>query len=123
MKKFAATLAVLVVCSVSAVAADAPDAVALYRSKCASCHGKDGKGNAKMAKPLKVEESALSFEGKKDVDGEFLKATTDGRGKMPAYGKKLSAEEIKALVDYVHGLIPQDEGKDGGKKAAKKAAK
>lgn len=113
---------VLIVSAIPAIAADAPDGAALYKSKCASCHGKDGKGNEKLAKPMKVEAAALSFEGKTATDEEFTKVTADGRKKMPAFGKKLSPEEIKAVVVFARGLVPKVDKKDD-KKDVKKDAK
>ncbi len=79
----------------------------LYNQKCASCHGKDGKGAASMAKMFKVEMSALDLTDKATLDkkDEVLDAlTAKGVGKMPAYGTKLKADEIKALTAYFRGL-------------------
>jgi len=40
----------------------------------------------------------------KSVD-ENVKIVTEGHEKMPAFGEKLTAEEIKALVDYSLTLV------------------
>jgi len=37
-------------------------------------------------------------------DEHIFNVITNGRKKMPAFGKKLSKEEIDALVDYVRKL-------------------
>ncbi len=70
----------------------------LFQQKCAACHGKDGKPSAvgqKMGAPdlTKVKES------EKDLAGVI----TNGKGKMPAYKDKLSADQIAALAKYVKG--------------------
>jgi mono/diheme cytochrome c family protein len=72
----------------------AVDAAALFKSKCASCHGVDGKGETPAGKKMGVKD-LRSFNG--DVEGIIAK----GKGKMPAYEKSLGAEKVKALADYV----------------------
>jgi mono/diheme cytochrome c family protein len=37
-------------------------------------------------------------------DDEFAGAIEKGKGKMPAYGKSLKPDEIKAMVAYVRSL-------------------
>lgn len=81
--------------------------VATYNQKCASCHGKDGKGAASMAKMFKLDLSALDLTDKATLDkkDEILdEVTAKGQGKMPAYATKLKAEEIKALTAYFRSL-------------------
>lgn len=82
----------------------------LYDTKCASCHGKDLKGNATMAKMFKVEPSLMdlttSVTGAKS-DDELVKLTTKGVGKMPGYEKSLKPTEIMGLVKYIRSVTPQ----------------
>jgi mono/diheme cytochrome c family protein len=78
-------------------------AAALYKTKCASCHGEDGQAATPMGKATK----ALPFKDPallKAADARFLAATSDGKGKMPAYKGKLSDAEIKDLVAYIRLL-------------------
>lgn len=92
--------------SVSARAAEDPIAT-LYGQKCASCHGKDGKGAASMAKMFKLDIAALDLTDKATLDKkdeELDKITAKGVGKMPAYETKLKAEEIKSLTTYIRSL-------------------
>jgi mono/diheme cytochrome c family protein len=35
------------------------------------------------------------------TDSELTKVISDGKGKMPAYAKKLSADQIKSLVEMI----------------------
>jgi cytochrome c6 len=92
---FATVLAVILSISLSADAQE--DSAALYKSKCAVCHGVDG---AKMA-----EHDLSSAEVQKKSDADLTAAIADGRPpKMPKFGDKLKAEEIKGLVGYIRTL-------------------
>jgi len=90
-------------------AADAPAGVdKVYAKNCQSCHAKDATGNPKMVKALKVELAALNLvdaDTLKESDDALAKSITEGLNKkMPAYGKKLTAEQVKELVAYVRSL-------------------
>lgn len=67
----------------------------LYLSKCASCHGKDGRLGLSGAQDLT--QSQLAPEEVKGV-------IADGKGAMVGFNKLLTAEEIDMVVDYVQGL-------------------
>ncbi len=81
----------------------AADSAALYKSKCAACHGADGTGNTPVGKTLKVK-SLASPEVQKQTDAELEKTISDGKGKMPAFASKLSADELKAVVECIRGF-------------------
>lgn len=85
--------------------ADDPGA-AVYKAKCASCHAADGSGNTPAGKTLKVRD-LRSPEVQKMSDAELIAATTNGKGKMPAYGSKLSADQIKQLVATIRAMAPK----------------
>ncbi len=76
---------------------------ALYKQKCAACHGADGKGDTPTGKAMKVR-SFADPEVAKMSDDELAGAIEKGKGKMPAYGKSLKSDEIKAMVAYVRSL-------------------
>ena len=80
----------------------ADDAEALYKSKCQVCHGADGKGSAAGQK-IGVKDFH-SAEVTKQSDEELFSATKQGKGKMPAYDKKLTDDQIKQLVKYIRSL-------------------
>jgi cytochrome c6 len=80
-------------------AQDAASGEKTFKAKCASCHGADGKGKA----ALKTQDLA-SAEVQKMSDAELTTITTDGKGKMPAYGKSLKPDQIKDLVAYIRSL-------------------
>jgi mono/diheme cytochrome c family protein len=43
---------------------------------------------------------------RKMSDAELSSIITDGKNKMPAYGKSLKGEDIKGLVAYIRSLAP-----------------
>jgi cytochrome c6 len=79
------------------------DGAAVYKGKCAACHGADGSGNTSVGKNLKLRNLG-SPEVQKMTDAELTTVITDGKAKMPAYGKKLSADEIKSLVGCIRAF-------------------
>jgi cytochrome c6 len=87
----------------SSVPLRADDAATLYKSKCAMCHGADGKGETPAGKKMGVHDfGSPEVQGMKDA--ELASAISDGRSKMPAYKKSLSADQIKGLVTYVRSF-------------------
>jgi cytochrome c6 len=92
---FATVLVVILSISVSAHAQ--ADSAAIYKSKCAMCHGADG------AKAAGHDLSSADVQKKSDAD--LTAVIADGKPpKMPKYGDKLKPEEIKGLVDYIRTL-------------------
>jgi mono/diheme cytochrome c family protein len=85
------------------LAAFAADGAAVYKAKCASCHGPDGKGETAIGKSMKLR-SLASADVQKTSDADLTKVISDGKGKMPAYKGKLAADEIKALVAFIRTL-------------------
>ncbi len=77
---------------------------AVYRQKtCVSCHAADGSGNTPAGKSLKARD-LRSAEVQKQPDDELAAAIADGRGKMPAFQRSLSAEQIRDVVAYIRAL-------------------
>lgn len=85
-----------------AALANAQTAESTYKSKCAACHGADG--NPSAAGKSMGARSFSSPEVTKESDSDLAKAISDGRNKMPGYGKTLKEAEIKGLVGYVRDL-------------------
>lgn len=81
----------------------AADGAANYKTKCAMCHGADGKGDTPAGKKMGAHDFA-SPEVQKMTDAELVSLTAKGKNKMPAYEKKLSDAEIKDLVAYIRQL-------------------
>lgn len=80
----------------------ADDSAALFKSKCAMCHGADGMANTTMAKNLGIK-SYKSPEVQKTSDADLKTIITNGKGKMPSY-KSLTPEQIDGLVKYIREL-------------------
>lgn len=78
------------------------DSAALYKSKCAMCHGADGKGETPAGKSMKVKDFA-SDDVKSMSDADLSDAIAKGKGKMPPF-KTLSADQVKGLVEYVRAF-------------------
>jgi len=76
---------------------------ALFKTKCAACHGPDGKGETTMGKANKLRDLS-SPDVQKESDAELAAIITNGKGKMPAYGKSLKPEQVKDLAAYIRSL-------------------
>ncbi|MBI1740536.1 MAG: cytochrome c [Candidatus Koribacter versatilis] len=76
----------------------AEDGAALYKAKCAMCHGPDGAGKPAVKAP-----SLISDEAKKKTDEELTKAVETGP-KHAALAKALSADQVKAIIGFVREL-------------------
>src|SRR5262245_38463140 len=76
---------------------------AVYKQKCASCHGPDGKGETAAGKAMQVR-SFASPETTKMSDDELAALIEKGKGKMPKYCATMKPDEIKAMVAYVRTL-------------------
>jgi cytochrome c6 len=99
----AGTAAVVALVFVS-VPANAQDAgAALFKTKCAACHGADGKGETAIGKANKLRDLS-SAEVQQQSDADLTTIITNGKGKMPAYAKSLKPEQIKDLLAYIRGL-------------------
>ena len=92
--------------AVSLIAACHPQPVAqtqtpggqLYNINCSTCHGPKGNGIGDVPK---IVGSTSILEG--DYDRTVI---AQGRNKMPSFGKKLTAEQINEIVDYVATFRP-----------------
>ncbi len=93
--------ALLVLLVPAASAAD--DGAALYKTKCAACHGADAAGKPAIKAP-----SLVSPEAKKLSDADLTDAIANGgKAQKPnhAFAKKgVTADQVKALVAYIRSL-------------------
>ena len=90
-------------------ATPATDAKTIYETKCATCHGKDGKGATKMGAKLGVRDYTDPKVQDALKDEEMVKAIKEGVKKddlvkMKPFGDKLSDEQIKELVGHIRSL-------------------
>ncbi len=81
----------------------AEDGAALYKTKCAVCHGANGEGKPAVKAP-----SLVSDEAKKKSDADLTDQIANGgkeKKAAHAFSKKgVSDDQVKALVAYVRGL-------------------
>ncbi len=98
MRKLLACVALIALAAAVIPVMAAEDGKALFESKCAMCHGKDG-----VAKPMAKGSKNFNdpaFQKEMTADA-IAKVIEDGKGKMPASKGKLNADQIKAVADYV----------------------
>jgi mono/diheme cytochrome c family protein len=74
-----------------------------YKKNCVLCHSVDGSGSSPTGKSMKAKD-LKSPEVQKMSDAELADFISQGKGKMPAFSKKLKPEEIQQLVAYVRAL-------------------
>lgn len=83
---------------------DAPQAASgadLFAQNCARCHGEGGRGGRgpNLTSPKRQEKW-------KDSDEKLISKIANGGIIMPAFKKKLNADQIKSIADYVRSLKP-----------------
>ena len=79
------------------------DGAALYKSKCAMCHGPDGAGKTPAGQKLNVRD-LRSPEVQAQSDSDLSHVIGQGKGKMPVFGKTLSDDQIKSLAAQIREL-------------------
>jgi cytochrome c6 len=101
------TLLTAIVIGALAVTASTPlaaqDGPTLYKTKCAMCHGADGKGETPMGKKLNIRDLG-SPEVQKQTDAELTTIISKGKGKMPPFEGKLTAEQIGQVLAHIREL-------------------
>jgi cytochrome c6 len=101
---FRASLVVLAIAFVMSVSAFAADATAdVFKSKCASCHGADGKGDTPAGKKMNVKDLA-SDDVQKQSDADLAGVIEKGKKPMPGYEGKVTKEQIDGLVKWIRTL-------------------
>ena len=76
---------------------------ALFKAKCAVCHGANGDSNTAIGKSLKLRD-LRSSDVQKQTDAQLTTITGCGKGKMPAYREKLTGDQINQVVAYIRTL-------------------
>lgn len=74
------------------VVAEEPAGEELYQANCARCHGADRSG---QNGPALLPDRLLA------EPSYYINVITNGSGPMPAFGSRLSEDEISALVDFI----------------------
>jgi cbb3-type cytochrome c oxidase subunit III len=80
------------------------DPSVVFDKHCSTCHGKDGQAKTFKAK-FNHARNLTDAKWQAEVSDErIFNSISNGKGKMPAWGKKLSEAQINALVGYVRKL-------------------
>jgi cytochrome c6 len=96
-------VAVFFLAAAIAIPAFAQSGADTYKAKCLMCHGADGLGATPAGKAMK----AASFKDPAIIstpDAALIAIVKGGKNKMPAYGDKLSGDQIKAVIAYIRTL-------------------
>jgi mono/diheme cytochrome c family protein len=72
-----------------------------FETYCSVCHGDDGRGQTEQGKKKGARDFTNAKWQDKVDDARLIRSVTKGHDKMPSFEKKLSADEIKALVAEV----------------------
>lgn len=70
----------------------------LFMEYCARCHGKDGRANTPKGKKLGARDFTDAEWQAEESDADLIEIVTKGGEDMPAFGKKLTREQIEGLV-------------------------
>jgi mono/diheme cytochrome c family protein len=75
---------------------------ALWNVSCASCHGRDGRGQGPSRPPgAQMPDFTSADFQKQRADAQLLAVIREGRGMMPPFGKQVNDQGLSALVQHV----------------------
>ena len=79
----------------------------IYVDKCLKCHGEKGRGDGPRAYDLSKKPADYTDKEKmsKFTDADLNKVVKEGKKPMPAFGKKLSDEEIGGVIAYIRTFV------------------
>jgi uncharacterized membrane protein/mono/diheme cytochrome c family protein len=90
------------------------EARALFKEKCAKCHGADGTGKPARKEMEQIPNFTDSSWHKKRSDAQLLASILDGREPdMPSWRKKLSEEQARGLVAHIRAFASTRGGSEG----------
>jgi mono/diheme cytochrome c family protein len=100
-----------------------PDGRAIFEAHCAVCHGPMGKGEGPGARVVRQKMPDFSAAAMREVNDRFLfdiikkGGSQFGRSNaMPAWGMKLTDEEIGAVVTHIRSLASKNPRASSGRK-------
>ena len=81
----------------------------VWKSKCSSCHGQDGKGQTEKGKKMKIADYTTAEWQKSRTDDQIKKGINDGvktekdgvKQEMEGFKEDIKAPEVEALVKYM----------------------
>jgi mono/diheme cytochrome c family protein len=107
-----ACLALLYAAQAAAAAPPDKKAEHLWKAKCASCHGAEGKADTDKGKEMGMRDMSNAAWQKELTDDAIKKAITGGvkrekdgkKQEMDPFADKLKADQIDTLIGYVRSL-------------------
>jgi mono/diheme cytochrome c family protein len=99
--------------STPAFGADLAKGKSIYGDKCLKCHGEKGRGDGRKAADLEKKPADYTDKAKmaKFTDEDLTKAVKEGKKPMPAFGKKLTDEQIDNVIAYIRTFAGAHAGK------------
>lgn len=79
----------------------ARETIAIFKQNCVRCHGTDGRGKTVDGEVAGVQDLTDQDWQNRVKEQRIINSITHGRGQMPAFGKKLSEQQIKTLAAFV----------------------
>ena len=80
------------------------DAGSIFDSKCAKCHGHDGRSKTMRGRLTHARDLSDANWQSEVSDERLFNSIGNGKGKMPSFKKSLSDNDIDSLVSYVRRL-------------------
>ncbi len=75
----------------------------VYKMRCSACHGANGAGQTMLGKNLKLRPLA-AHDVQNQSDAQLAAIISQGKNRMPSYSRKLSKDQIAAVVKYIRAL-------------------
>ncbi|HLX84042.1 MAG TPA: cytochrome c [Terriglobales bacterium] len=82
------------------------DPAKFFKANCVLCHSANGSGDSATGKAFHAKD-LRSDEVQKQTDAELAEVIAKGRGKMPAFGAKIKADDLTKLVAFLRELPKQ----------------
>lgn len=100
----AAVLSLFIVFGAAKTNEAAADARTIFNRQCVSCHGRDGRGRTRKGRQTHARDMTDASWQDDVSDERLFNSISNGRGKMPAFRKKISENDIDALVAHVRRM-------------------
>ena len=104
MKKTSAAALTAIFLAAAPASVGADERSETWQTNCSVCHGDDGRGQTEEGKKKGARDLTNAKWQDRMEDARMIRSVTKGHDKMPSFEKKLSADEIKALVAEVRTL-------------------
>jgi mono/diheme cytochrome c family protein len=75
----------------------------VYKMRCSACHGANGGGQTMLGKNMRLRPLAAP-EVQNQSDAQLAAIISQGKNRMPSYSRKLSKDQIAAVVKYIRAL-------------------